>query len=32
MADLLGTGDILTLDTDFAVYRWRKRKTFEILV
>jgi predicted nucleic acid-binding protein len=32
MADLLGTGDILTLDSDFAVYRWRRRKTFEILV
>jgi predicted nucleic acid-binding protein len=32
MADLLETGEILTLDSDFAVYRWRKRKAFEILV
>ena len=32
LADLLGTGEILTLDSDFAVYRWRRKKPFEILV
>jgi predicted nucleic acid-binding protein len=28
MADELGTGDILTLDPDFATYRWRRNRRF----
>lgn len=32
MADRLGTGRILTLDTDFEIYRWRARRKFELLV
>jgi predicted nucleic acid-binding protein len=32
LADMLETGEILTLDTDFAVYRWRKRRSFDLLV
>jgi predicted nucleic acid-binding protein len=32
LADMLGTGRILTLDSDFAVYRWRKRRRFECIV
>lgn len=32
LADQLGTGKILTLDSDFQVYRWRKGRTFELLV
>ena len=32
MADELGTGRILTLDSDFGVYRWRKTKSFELLI
>jgi predicted nucleic acid-binding protein len=32
MADALGTGRILTLDGDFRVYRWRKTRSFDILV
>lgn len=31
MADALGTGEILTLDDDFRVYRWRKRERFTLL-
>ena len=31
MADGLGTGRILTLDRDFGVYRWRRRRPFEVL-
>jgi uncharacterized protein len=31
MADQFGTGDILTLDKDFAVYRWGKNRMFRIL-
>lgn len=31
MADVLETGDILTLDRDFAVYRWARNKPFHIL-
>jgi uncharacterized protein len=31
LADEFGTGDILTLDGDFAVYRWRRNKTFRML-
>jgi predicted nucleic acid-binding protein len=32
MADLLDTGDILTLDSDFVTYRWRRTKPFELLI
>jgi hypothetical protein len=32
LADELGTGRILTLDSDFRVYRWRKVRRFELLV
>jgi predicted nucleic acid-binding protein len=32
MADLLETGRILTLDSDFRVYRWRRTRAFEVLV
>jgi hypothetical protein len=32
MADELGTGDILTLDSDFVHYRWRKTRPFRILI
>jgi predicted nucleic acid-binding protein len=28
MAELFGTGDILTLDKDFEIYRWGKNKPF----
>ncbi len=31
LADQLGTADILTLDQDFAVYRWGKNKPFRVL-
>jgi predicted nucleic acid-binding protein len=32
MADRLNTGDILTLDSDFAHYRWRKTRPFRMLI
>jgi len=32
MADELNTGDILTLDSDFTHYRWRKTKHFNLLI
>ena len=32
LADTLGTGRMLTLDGDFAVYRWRRSRRFELLV
>jgi predicted nucleic acid-binding protein len=32
MADELNTGDILTLDSDFLYYRWRKNKHFNLLI
>jgi uncharacterized protein len=32
MADELDTGDILTLDSDFLTYRWRKNRHFELLM
>ena len=32
LADELNTGDILTLDRDFELYRWRKTGTFHLLV
>jgi uncharacterized protein len=31
LADQFGTADILTLDRDFAVYRWGKNKPFRVL-
>jgi predicted nucleic acid-binding protein len=31
LADQFGTGDILTLDQDFAIYRWGKNKPFRVL-
>jgi len=30
LADQFGTADILTLDRDFAVYRWGKNKPFRV--
>lgn len=32
MADELNTGDILTLDSDFLHYRWRKTRKFNLLI
>lgn len=32
LADELGTGRILTLDSDFRVYRWRKGRAFDLLL
>ena len=32
MADELNTGDILTLDSDFLHYRWRKTRPFNLLI
>ena len=32
MADQLNTGDILTLDSDFKHYRWRRSKRFRMLI
>jgi uncharacterized protein len=32
MADQLDTGDILTLDRDFAHYRWRRNRSFNLLI
>jgi uncharacterized protein len=32
MADELDTGDILTLDTGFLHYRWRKTRPFNLLI
>jgi predicted nucleic acid-binding protein len=32
LADVLVTGTILTLDSDFGVYRWRRRRSFELLI
>ena len=31
LADVFQTADILTLDTDFRVYRWAKSKAFRIM-
>lgn len=31
LADQLGTADILTLDQDFAIYRWGNNKPFHVL-
>ncbi len=32
MADELSTGDILTLDSDFLHYRWRRNRRFNLLI
>ena len=32
MANELNTGDILTLDSDFKHYRWRRKRCFNLLV
>ncbi|GGH06890.1 type II toxin-antitoxin system VapC family toxin [Silvibacterium dinghuense] len=32
MADELDTGDILTLDSDFRSYRWRRHNPFHLLI
>lgn len=32
MADELDTGDILTLDSDFKHYRWRRTRSFNMLI
>ncbi len=32
LAEELNTGDILTLDRDFASYRWRRTRPFRLLV
>ena len=32
LAEELDTGEILTLDTDFQIYRWKKNKPFQSLM
>ena len=32
LADVVGTGEILTLDGDFHSYRWRRTRAFELLI
>ena len=32
MADAFDTGDILTLDSDFVHYRWRRTRSFHLLI
>jgi predicted nucleic acid-binding protein len=32
LAEELGTGEILTLDSDFQVYRWDRNRPFRLLV
>ena len=32
LANELGTGDILTLDEDFSVYRWHRTRPFRLLI
>jgi uncharacterized protein len=32
MANELGTGDILTVDSDFKHYRWRRNRAFNLLI
>jgi predicted nucleic acid-binding protein len=32
LADQMDTGQILTLDRDFEIYRWRSRRKFQLLV
>ena len=31
LADQFGTGNILTLDQDFTIYRWGRNKPFRVL-
>ena len=30
LAEVLGTGEILTLDRDFVIYRWGRNRTFSL--
>lgn len=32
LADMFETGDILTLDRDFTIYRWGRNKPFKVLL
>lgn len=32
LADQIDTGQILTLDRDFEIYRWRSRRKFDLLI
>ena len=32
LADQIDTGQLLTLDSDFEIYRWRSRRKFQLLV
>jgi predicted nucleic acid-binding protein len=32
LAEELGTGEILTLDSDFQIYRWDRTRPFHLLV
>jgi len=32
LADQTDTGQILTLDSDFEIYRWRSRRKFDLMV
>ena len=32
LADQMETGQVLTLDRDFEIYRWRSRRKFELLI
>jgi predicted nucleic acid-binding protein len=32
LAEELGTGEILTLDSDFHIYRWNRTRPFHLLV
>lgn len=32
LAEELDTGEILTLDSDFEIYRWKKNKPFQLLI
>lgn len=32
LADQIDTGQILTLDSDFEIYRWRARRKFQLLI
>lgn len=32
MASELGTGQIMTLDSDFQIYRWGRNRVFELLI
>ena len=32
MADIFKTGRVLTLDQDFAIYRWQRNRRFDMLL